>query len=95
MKRENATLYIILHSASTGGEGNFTVTKSRGLYPSLATARRELRKLVETESKMTPLEYDCEDQGEDYWMKYQDGFAAAAYTRLEIVPTTLDLGRTA
>lgn len=95
MKRENAILYIILYSASTVKEDNFTVTKSRGLYPSLAAARRELEKQIEAERKVTPMDYDCEDQDEDYWMRYQDGFAAAAYTRLEIIPATLDLGRTA
>ena len=95
MKRENATLYIIIYSTATMEGSNFAMTKSRGLYPSLATARRELKKQIEAERKETPMEYDCEDQGEDFWMRYQDGFAAAAYTRLEIIPATLDLGRTA
>ena len=80
MKRENATLYLIVYTGSTVDAGDFTVTKSRGLDPSLATARRELEKQIEAERKVIPMECDCEDQGEDYWMSYQDGVAAAAYT---------------
>ena len=95
MKRENATLYLIIYSAATIEGSDFAMTKSRGLYPSLAAARSELEKQIEAERKVTPVELDCEDQGEDFWVRYQDGFAAAAYTRLEIIPATLDLGRTA
>ena len=42
-----------------------------------------LEKQIEAERNEAPRDYDCEKQGENYWMRYQDGFAAAAYTRLE------------
>ena len=95
MLSENTKIYTIVHSTSTTEDGSFVASKSRGSYLSLAAARRELEKQIEAERKEAPGDYDCEEQGKDYWMRYQDGFAAAAYTRLEIVPTILDLGRIA
>lgn len=83
--QEMITIYTIVHSTPQQMAG-------RGSYQTLTAARRELEKQIQAEKKVVPAEYDCEEQGEDFWEVYQDGFAAAAYTRLEIVPAMLHYG---
>ena len=85
---EMITIYTIIHATPQQMEG-------RGSYQTLADARNELEKQIATEKQLTPIEYDCEEQGKDYWMRYQDGYAAAAFSRLEIVPAMLHYGECA
>lgn len=94
-RHQETTVYTIIHAASNSENGCFAVSKARGSFLSLAAARKELERQIAAEKVLLPADYDCEEQGEDFWMRYQDGFAAAAYSKLEIVPTTLDLGRSA
>ena len=56
---------------------------------------KELAKQIEARRAAIPNNYDCEERGDNFWTMYQDGFAAAAYSKLEIVPTTLNLERSA
>ena len=95
MQAQTATIYTILYVSSDAEEGEFIVSKSTGAYLTLDAARRELAKQIEAKKKTLPSNYDCQDQGENFWTAYQDGFAAAAYSKLEIVPTTLSLERSA
>ena len=88
-------LYTIIHASSHPENRDFTAATSKGSFLSLSAAREELAKQISVEKAKIPTEYDCEERGEDFWMSYQDGFAAAAYTRLEIVTTTLHLERSA
>ncbi|MBR2895031.1 MAG: hypothetical protein IKC03_05160 [Oscillospiraceae bacterium] len=83
------TIYTIIHAASSAENGMVICSTARGSYLSLAAARRELKKQITAERKLIPEDYDCEESGEDFWEVYQDGFAAAAYSRLEIVPAML------
>ena len=85
---EMITIYTIIHATPQQMEG-------RGSYQTLAAARSELEKQIAAEKHLIPREYDCEEQGENYWMRYQDGFAAAAFSRLEIVPAMLHYGECA
>lgn len=82
---ELITIYTIIHATPQQMAG-------RGSYQTLDAARKELEKQIQAEKKVVPAEYDCEEHGEDFWEVYQDGFAAAAYTRLEIVPAMLHYG---
>lgn len=85
---EVITIYTIVHVTPQQMAG-------RGSYQTLAAARNELKKQIQAEKEVVPADYDCEEQGEDFWEMYQDGFAAAAYTRLEIVPAMLHYGECA
>ena len=85
---EMITIYTIIHATPQQMEG-------RGSYQTLAAARRELKKQIQSERIVVPSDYDCEEQGEDYWEMYQDGYAAAAFSRLEIVPAMLHYGECA
>lgn len=97
MKNEHqvTTVYTIIHAAANTEDGCFAASRARGSFLSLTAARQELEKQIAVEKRMVPSDYDCEEQTEDRWMVYQDGLAAAAYSKLEIVPTTIDLRRTA
>ena len=97
MKNEHqvTTVYTIIHAASNTEDGCFAASRARGSFLSLTAARQELEKQIAAEKKLVPSDYDCEEQTGDRWIAYQDGFAAAAYSKLEIVPTTLDLMRIA
>ena len=66
-----------------------------GSYQTLDAAREELKKQILAEKNVVSADYDCEEQGEDFWEVYQDGFAAAAFSRLEIVPAMLHYGECA
>ena len=82
---EMITVYTIIHLTPQKTEG-------RGSYQTLAAARKELKKQIQTEKASVPADYDCEEHGEDFWEMYQDGYAAASYSRLEIVPAMLHYG---
>ena len=94
-EHQSTTVYTIIHAASNEENGCFAVSTAGGSFLSLAAARRELEKQIEDERRRLPLDYDCEEQSADFWVGYQNGLATAAYSKLEIVPTTIDLTRTA
>ena len=82
---EMITVFTIVHATPQQMVG-------LGSYQTLAAARKELKKQIQEEKKVIPADYDCEERGEDFWEMYQDGFAAAAFSRLEIVPAMLHYG---
>ena len=85
---EMITIYTIVHATPQQMVG-------RGSYQTLAAAQKELEKQIRAEKKVVPADYDSEEQGENFWEMYQDGFAAAAFSRLEIVPAMLHYGECA
>ena len=82
---EMITIYTIVHVTPQRMAG-------RGSYQTLGAARKELERQIQEEKKVIPADYDCEEQGENFWEMYQDGYAAAAFSRLEIVPAMLHYG---
>ena len=95
MQNQTATIYTILYVSSDAEDGEFIVSKSTGAYLTLDDARKELAKQIEAKKEAIPDNYDCEERGENFWTMYQDGFAAAAYSKFEIAPTVLNLERSA
>ena len=85
---EMITIYTIIHATPQQLVG-------RGSYQTLDAAREELKKQILAEKNVVSADYDCEEYGEDFWEVYQDGFAAAAFSRLEIVPAMLHYGECA
>ena len=83
--QEMITIYTIVHATPQQMVG-------LGSYQTLDAAREELKKQILAEKNVVSADYDCEEQGENFWEMYQDGFAAAAYSRLEIVPAMLHYG---
>ena len=85
---EMITIYTIIHATPQQMIG-------LGSYQTLDAARKELEKQIQVERNVVPADYDCEEYGEDFWEVYQDGFAAAAFSRFEIVPAMLHYGECA
>ena len=85
---EMITIYTIIHATPQQMIG-------LGSYQTLDAAREELKKQILAEKNAVSADYDCEEYGEDFWEVYQDGFAAAAFSRLEIVPAMLHYGECA
>lgn len=91
MRKEEqvTTVYTIVYTAADLDRGNFPFAEARGSYLSPAFAREELERQIVEEKAELDDRYDCEERNGDYWEMYQDGYAADAYSRLQIFATTL------
>ena len=83
--REPVRLYTIIRSGADADHGSFPSLTSEGSFFSRDRARGELARLAGEEKKNLSARYDKIDEGEDSWEAYEDGYAAAHFTRLEIV----------
>lgn len=90
-KQKSPMVYTIVYAAADSDKGSYLISEARGSYLSLAFAREELARQITEEKAELDGRYDCEDRGEDRWEMYQDGYAAAAFSRLEILATELHL----
>ena len=66
---------------------------TEGSFLDIETARAELRRLVEKEKEEMEIHFDeelyREEYDDDFWEAYQEGYAAAWFSRLEILPSEL------
>ena len=85
------TIYTIVRTGADADHGLFPTPQTEGSFLSRLKARMELQKLIDAEKAGLDSRYDCEESGEDYWEAFQDGYAAALFTRLEIVQSDLRL----
>ena len=88
-KNQLPMVYTIVYAAADSDKGGYPISEARGSYLSLAFAREELERQITAEKAELDDRYDCEERNGDYWEMYQDGYAAAAYSRLQILATTL------
>ncbi len=86
---QRVQLYTIIRSGADADRGIFVDFSPEGSYFSRERAREELARLVEEEVKTLGESYDTIDEGEDYWEACEEGYAAAHFTRLEIVTSEL------
>ena len=95
MNNENQSImiYTIVYTAADADRGKFINPEVRGSYLSLASAHRELERQIAEEKAALDSRYDCEDRGRDYWEMYQDGYAAAGFSRIEILAAPLHRGK--
>lgn len=88
---EEVKIYTIIRTGVDAEKGDFPEPQSEGSFLSFLRAKAELRKLVTAEKDELDDRYDCEEYDENYWEAYQDGYAAALSTRLEIITSELRL----
>lgn len=86
---QRTPFYTIIRSYADADHGIFTNPYPEGSYFSRERARDELARLVEEELKTLSESYDKIEEDEDSWEAYEDGYAAANFTRLEIVTSEL------
>lgn len=82
-------LYTIVRTGADADRGYFSDPQSEGSFLSLPRAQMEFQRLVEAEKNELDSRYDSEEQGEEYWEAYQEGYAAALFSRLEILSSDL------
>lgn len=85
------TVYTIVRTGVDVDCGVFPEPAAEGSFFSLLRAKEELQKLICAEKETLDGRYDCEEQDENHWEMYQDGNAAALFSRLEILPSKLTL----
>lgn len=88
-KPETITIYTIIRTGADADHGSFLDPTPEGSYLSLERAKLALEKLITAEKEELDNRYDCEERGENYWEAYQDGYAAALFSRLEILRSPL------
>lgn len=84
-------VYTIVRTGTDSDRGLFPGPQTEGSFLSLRRARAELKKMIEAEKDELDDRYDSMECGEDHWEAFQDGYAAALFTRLEIVSSNLHL----
>jgi len=82
-------VYTIIRTGIDADRGYFPDPQSEGSFLSLRRARAELQKLVRAEKDELDDRYDSEECCEDHWEACQKGYAAALFSRLEIVSSEL------
>ena len=82
---ESVRIFTIIRTGADTDRCCFPPPQSEGSYLSLPHALRELQRLIEVEKERLDKRYDSEESGEDYWEAYQEGYADALFTRLEVV----------
>lgn len=82
-------LYTIIRSGADADRGIFQNPYPEGSYFSRERAREELTRLIEEELKTLSESYDKIEEDEDSWEACEDGYAAAHFTRLEIITSEL------
>lgn len=89
----NLRIFTIVHSCADADKGLFPSPSVEGCYLSLAEAQSIMFKMVADEKENRDFHCDDEDYCEEYsdthWEAYEDGYAAANFSRFEIVPSTL------
>ena len=86
---DSVTVYTIVRTSADADRGFFPDPSSEGSYLSLHRAREKLQELIREAKEELDGRYDCEEQNEDCWEMYQGGYAAALFTRFEILPSKL------
>ena len=91
--RSVSKTYTIVHTSVDADRGSFPDPLGMGSYTDQQTARDELWRLVEKEKEEMDIHFDPdlyrEEYGDDFWEAYQDGYAAAWFTRYQILECPL------
>lgn len=82
-------IYTIVATGADADRGFFPNPEVRGSYRSVDAARVELAQQIRGELLELDERYDKIEESEDCWEAYQNGYAAALFSRLEILSSTL------
>ena len=88
-RNQDITIYTIVYTAADADREKFINPEARGSYLSLATAQAELERQIATEKAGPDSRYDCEERSDDSWEAYQDSYATACFSRIEILTDSL------
>ena len=91
--REHISIYTIIRTSADADHGSFPPASAEGSFLSMEAAQTYLHELVQKEKDEMYIPFDekdyQEEQDDTFWEAYEDGYAAAWFTRLEIVKSEL------
>ena len=91
--REHITIYTIMRIGADADRGSFPPASAEGSFLSMEAAQTHLQELIRKEKDEMYIPFDekdyREEQDDTFWEAYEDGYAAAWFTRLEIVKSEL------
>ena len=85
-------VYTIIRSGVDEDRGSFPAPCAEVSFFSRDNARDKLAELIAEEKANLDPRYDHVEEDEDFWEASEDGYAAAHFTRLEIVSSVLSDG---
>lgn len=92
---KTVTVYSIIHTYADADRSAFPAPSLEGSFLSLKRAQEKMERLVsnEKDENLVPLckENCCIDSGSDFWEAYEDGYAAACFSRYDIMSSELML----
>ena len=83
------SVFTIVHTAADADHGVFQDPVNYGSFLSRESARKVMASLVEEEKERLSPRYDTVEEDEDRWETYEDGYAAARFSRFEILSSAL------
>ena len=83
-------VYTIIRTGCDADHGSFPEPMSEGSFIFREKAIKELDRLIAEERKVLNPRLNNEARGETWWEMNEDGYAAANYTRLEILESELN-----
>lgn len=90
-EHKHIKIYTLVSTGVDADRGFFPDPDAKGSYLSLSRARAELARLVDAEKKELTASYNCEESSEDHWEAFESGYAAARFSRIEILTSELCL----
>ena len=80
-----------MHTAVDADHGEFPGPVNYGSFLSYAKAKDVMASLIEAEKEKLSSRYDTVESDENAWEAYEDGYAAARFTRFEILTSELQI----
>ena len=84
-------IYTVVHTAVDADHGEFPDPVNFGSFLSYDKAKDVMASLIETEKEKLSSRYDTVESDENAWEAYEDGYAAARFTRFEILASELHI----
>ena len=93
VEEKKPLIYTIIHTSVDADRGSFPSPSAEGSYCTKEAADEAMWKLVAEEKENRDFHCDvesyAEEHGEDYWECYEKGYAAANFSRFDIVTSVL------
>lgn len=86
---EQTEVYTIVITGADTDRGCFPDPCATGSYLSLSCASAAFSHLVEEKKRTLDGRYDKEERDDYHWEMYQDGYGAACFLRIDIIPSEL------
>ena len=85
------TVYTIVHTAADADHGEFPDPVHYGSFLFRAEAKDFMASLIKEEKERLSPRYDTVNEDGDVWEAYEDGYAAARFSRFEIFSSELHM----